>query len=445
MRAGHDRCRGRSSTKPAQSIANITALYATRSAMHSATSSLDKDAMQAGLTTVSTTKTLSAIEQFSQSYQKIHGYLSVFVCTFGMVSNVFNISVLTSRRTKNPTNFILTTLAIADLLTLSTYPIMAIYLYIISSPDCNSTQHTQGWMVFILIHYCFLITSHTWSMWLTVVLAVHRYIFVCWHSLAARVCNMKHAKLMVAVMMVLNVLSCVPYYLAYSVHDVGPALGRNESCYFIRDSQLAQDNPVFQKTVRYLFGIIIKILPCVLMAVLSTLLIWAIQKARRQHIFLISRMPSTVHTTDHHHHHTEHTRTTLMLLAVVICFILTEFPQGVLAWISARDTDFWNDVYIHLGDLMDILVLVNSAVNFMFYCIMSQQFRSDFKHLVVSSFFTTSFSKCACYWAIKDHSALHAFKEGPDDAKEPGPEERFLYHYLTSPSTRGPFTLMLIV
>lgn len=69
----------------------------------------------------------SAIRQFGQSYQRVHGYLSVMVCIFGIVSNLLNIIVLTRRHMSSPTNFILTALAIADTLTMSTYPIFAIY------------------------------------------------------------------------------------------------------------------------------------------------------------------------------------------------------------------------------------------------------------------------------------------------------------------------------
>ncbi|KAL8578577.1 hypothetical protein ACOMHN_015033 [Nucella lapillus] len=363
-------------------MANMTDVLATRYAITNATSSVQVDLNMTHLevTTLHSTGPPSAIEQFGQSYQKIHGYFSVVVCVFGIISNVLNIIVLTRKHMKSPTNFILTALAIADMLTMSTYPIMAIYLYIITSPDCYTPQHTRGWMYFILFHNLFIVTCHNMAMWLTVTLAVFRYIFVCQHSMAVRLCSMARAKLTVAVVVVATVISCVPNYFVYSVHDMGPDLKRNVSCYWIVASKLAQNNPNYEQFARWLFGVVIKILPCVLMAFLSTLLIFAMQQAKKRRARLLNKVSRIV---DHDHQSSEHNRTTMMLVGVVICFIVTEIPQGILAWISAVDKEFWDAVYIHVGDLMDILVLVNSAVNFILYCIMSQQFRNTFKNLFV--------------------------------------------------------------
>ncbi|XP_070192217.1 G-protein coupled receptor dmsr-1-like [Littorina saxatilis] len=363
-------------------MANFTDMYATAYEVHDATSSVIVDLQETDLIEVTTQGALktSAIEQFGQSYQRIHGYFSVTVCVFGIVSNVLNIIVLTRKHMKSPTNFILTALAIADMLTMSTYPIMAIYLYIITSPDCMTPQHSRGWMYFILFHNLFIVTCHNMAMWLTVTLAVFRYIFVCQHAIAARLCSLDRAKLTVAVVVVATIVSCVPNYFVYSVQDIGPGLSRNVSCYWIVASQLAQANPTYEQFVRWLFGVVIKILPCVLMAFLSTLLIIAMQQAKKRRARLLNKVSRIV---DHDHQSSEHNRTTMMLVGVVVCFIVTEIPQGILAWISAVDEDFWNDVYIHVGDLMDILVLVNSAVNFILYCIMSQQFRNTFKSLFV--------------------------------------------------------------
>ncbi|KAK7105544.1 G-protein coupled receptor dmsr-1-like [Littorina saxatilis] len=322
----------------------------------------------------------SAFARFGVSYNRVHGYLSVTVCIFGIVSNVLSIIVLTRKHMRSPTNFILTALAIADILVMSTYPIMAIYFYIITSPGCMTAQHSRGWINFILFHLLFIVTCHNMAMWLTVTLAIFRYIFVCQHAIAARMCCLARAKLAVAVVVVAAIVSCLPLYFVYSVQDNGSGLNRNVSCYSIVASQLAQDNPTYTQFVRWLFGVVFKILPCVLMAFFSTLLIIAMQQVKKRRARLFNKVTRIV---DPDHKSNEHNRTTMMLLAVVICFIVTEIPQGILVLIWAVDEGFFNDVYIHLGDLMDMLVLVNSAVNFILYCIMSQHFRSTFKSLFV--------------------------------------------------------------
>jgi len=66
----------------------------------------------------------------------------------------------------------------------------------------------------------------------------------------------------------------------------------------------------------------------------------------------------------------EHVRTTAMLVAVVLCFVVVELPQGLLAFLSGIDRRIFDDVYVPLGDVWDAAVIVNSAVNFILYCTM---------------------------------------------------------------------------
>ena len=45
-----------------------------------------------------------------------------------------------------------------------------------------------------------------------------------------------------------------------------------------------------------------------------------------------------------------------MLVVVVLSFVLTELPQGVLALASAVDQRVFDHVYVPLGDVWDVLV-----------------------------------------------------------------------------------------
>lgn len=75
-------------------------------------------------------------------------------------------------------------------------------------------------------------------------------------------------------------------------------------------------------------------------------------------------------------------RTTRMLLAVLILFLLTEVPQGILGLLNLiLGEKFFRDCYQRLGDVMDMLAVTNSAINFVVYYVMSRQFRVAFKSL----------------------------------------------------------------
>lgn len=77
----------------------------------------------------------------------------------------------------------------------------------------------------------------------------------------------------------------------------------------------------------------------------------------------------------------EHARTTRMLVVVITLFLITELPQGFLTLCSGSMRGFHHAVYTPLGDIMDLVALVNNAINFTCYCTMSKQFRQTFLKL----------------------------------------------------------------
>jgi len=103
----------------------------------------------------------SALKQFSLWYSGIHGYLCIAICVFGIISNILNIVVLTDRRmATSPTNFLLTALAISDLLPMLTYLPYAVYFHCVAGvhPDPRN-GYPQAWIVFLLFNNSFIINQ----------------------------------------------------------------------------------------------------------------------------------------------------------------------------------------------------------------------------------------------------------------------------------------------
>lgn len=59
----------------------------------------------------------------------------------------------------------------------------------------------------------------------------------------------------------------------------------------------------------------------------------------------------------------------------MVLFLLTELPQGILIILSVILRGFFQNVYIPMGDAMDMVALINSGINFVLYCSMSCEFR----------------------------------------------------------------------
>ncbi|WAR21799.1 DMSR1-like protein [Mya arenaria] len=100
----------------------------------------------------------------------------------------------------------------------------------------------------------------------------------------------------------------------------------------------------------------------------------ALHRAHRNHVHLKSQGMRR----DDMEKHNEHFRTTAMLLAVVILFLVTELPQGIMTLLMIFMEELHNELYSPLGDILDIAALLNNAINFVLYCTMSQQFRDTF-------------------------------------------------------------------
>lgn len=72
----------------------------------------------------------------------------------------------------------------------------------------------------------------------------------------------------------------------------------------------------------------------------------------------------------------------MLLVAVLILFLITEFPQGILGLMSGvMEICFFNACYPPFGEAMDLLALVNASTDFVLYGLMSRQFRTTFKSL----------------------------------------------------------------
>jgi len=90
-------------------------------------------------------------------------------------------------------------------------------------------------------------------------------------------------------------------------------------------------------------------------------------------------------------------RTTMMLILIVVLFLVTELPQGVINLLSGMlPAGFIHQIYMALGDLLDILALINNGINFILYCSMSKQFRDTFVSVFHLDALARLCARCRC-------------------------------------------------
>lgn len=349
------------------------------------------------------------LDTFHTKYIAVHGWASFLVCVFGSIANGLNIAVLTRKEMCSATNAILTGLAVADLLVMLEYIPYALHSYLYIRPPQNT--YTYGWTVFVLFHALFAQVFHTISIWLTVTLAVWRYIAVAHPQKNREWCSYHRSIVAIVSAYLICPLICVPLYVTTSIQERRQLFDSdgqyvNNSLY--NETTLPENitnGTIFVVSLSdtakvlnfWMYSVVIKLIPCLALTILSLRLILALMEAKKRRKKLAeatmvkseevsaefcsskkkkrksSRLMDKEKQTD---------RTTKMLLAILLLFLLTEFPQGVLGLLSViLGPKFFKKCYINLGEVMDILALINSAINFILYCAMSRQFRMTFKQL----------------------------------------------------------------
>ncbi|KAK5645400.1 hypothetical protein RI129_006700 [Pyrocoelia pectoralis] len=337
-----------------------------------------------------TRDTFCELKTFYNTYRNIHGYLSIMVCVFGSIANVLNVCVLSRREMRSPTNSILRGLAVADLLVMIEYIPFSCHVYFDPDARFTASYFSYGWALFMTFHALFGQVFHFISICLTVILAIWRFIIITKSHKNRGWCTPQRTTITIILTYFLCPLVCLPLYMSLDITEQATFV--NGSGRIIPKMQLVNytdekynatlyvlNYGKFKEISFWVYGVVIKLVPCILLTILSQRIISALVEAKqRRRNLLASNIKPLKTSRQNKEQQTD--RTTRMLLAVLFLFLITEFPQAILGLLSVSiGPEFEMQCYNPLGDLMDILALTNSAINFILYCSMSRQFRSSFQ------------------------------------------------------------------
>lgn len=323
------------------------------------------------------------IKDVADIYQHYHGYLSLLVCAFGTVANLLNIIVLTRKdMSVFPVNRILAGLAVADMFVMVEY---IPFTYYNSINRSKKEEFSYSLAVYMLFHSNFAQVLHTISMCLTLTLAFWRYIVIKYPERSQTLCTNYRCTFSICISYILPMFLCSPSYFLFSIQtSVIVENGCNVTLYHLHFSDFAENNKIYFLFCLWTYSVFIKWLPCVILTIISYWLIKTLYNAARRKQVLRGYNSCPTEIADRRAYKTERRteRTTRMLVAVLLLFLLTEVPQAILVLLSAvSGTQFFLKCYSINGDFMDILALINGAINFILYCCMSRQFRQTFGQL----------------------------------------------------------------
>lgn len=327
------------------------------------------------------TKTYCQLQEFAKSYENIHGPLSFLVCVFGSVANILNICVLTTKEMRWPTNLILTGLAIADLLVMLEYIPFTYHRYL--NDRKFVTNYTYNWAVFMSFHALFSQVFHFISCSLTVILAIWRYITITSPHNTRAWCNMRKTLIVIILTYIICPIICCPIFISLTIVEYnqtcgpdGRMLDKNDRVNYTgttlkRTIYYTTHNNYYKAVSFWVYGVVIKLVPCVLLTHLSWRLISVLlETKKRRKLLLNPNFPlqnlKQLNPSQKVGKDKQADRTSSMLLAVLLLFLLTEFPQAILGLLSAIiGEQFEKQCYIPLGKIflfIKIFVFARSSL-----------------------------------------------------------------------------------
>lgn len=242
-------------------------------------------------------------QAFQHVYVRVHGYIALLICLLGCAANSVNIAVLSRKEMASSTNTILTGLAVADLLVMIDYIPFALHIYTDIASELN--RDSYAWAVFVYFHSIFSQTFHTISIWLTITLAVWRFIAIKFPQKNRTLCNQRNTNIAIGMAYLVCPILCLPIYFAMNIQELPPKSTNanvtwNETFTAnMSDNRSVSDEPIYalQMTdnsdlltaIFWIYSVFIKLIPCVVLSILSVLLIMKMKSSDRRRQKLLKK------------------------------------------------------------------------------------------------------------------------------------------------------------
>ena len=286
------------------------------------------------------------------------------IIVVGIIGNCLTFVVFWKGNFKSSTSFLFLSLSLIDSVFLiavfTMYSVVAFVVY---------TGWLQGYLSvrpFLIVYGYFIFTTKkTATIWVTVLVAVNRYIIVCRPLRAPRWCTTSKVKIQLAVVLVLAVVINIPALvqcrIKYYSLDNGTSYTATVDCGVISRWRLFYT--VYHAVLNFVLWMGV---PLFILTLLTIRLITAMKAHRRMQLAMNSL------------HNQPDNNMTFALVMVVIMFIICHGPEVVLriVWmVVPSEVFYYNEVWYIVLQMSRVLMILNSAVNFIIYTLANKRFR----------------------------------------------------------------------
>lgn len=306
----------------------------------------------------------------------VYGPCFGLVCLFGLVGNSLSFAVLHKYSKSSVATYLLKALAIMDNLFLASaaavqiIPGMAIYF-----------GHEK-----MLARVYTVLQKYAWppvhmiqmgTVWMLVLVASNRYIAVCMPLRAPRLCTKRRVQCQMLALTATIVIYNVPRFMEYNYVKVNQTQPDNTTLLVPYNAGLANSkvyNILYENVSYCLF---VFLLPLVILIFFNVHLVRELKKAQ-QYRRVLKTSGRTV----------EENNITLVMIIIIVVFIVCQTPASInqiLFYVLDDDSHHATSgctPYMHFFHLANLLITINSAVNFVVYCLFRRQFQQELRALL---------------------------------------------------------------
>jgi hypothetical protein len=309
--------------------------------------------------------------EFYQTAQFVTGLIIYpLLCLFGLTGNVISIAVLSQRKMLTSTNVFLTALCVADSMKLLN-DLLYFTLQVLFRLNPPAANELFGAM-YPVSHYIFN-QSVCVTSWLTVSVAVERYIQVCHATRAKSICTIGRARITSICVFLTMSLLAIPSALRYTTNR------KTDRQFEVIKTELGC-NEQFMKVYNWVQNCLRSIIPLFILVIINTCIVHSLRKQRVKGKKMSAR-----------------NRITLMLITVVIVFLICITPDAIMSTFFGFGYAEENNLVKGVREYTDTLLALNSATNFVVYCAFSKVFRDTFMAIFCKDVSITPRSWCGAH------------------------------------------------
>lgn len=295
------------------------------------------------------------------------------ICVFGILGILLTVVVLSKKNMHTSTNSYLMALSVADL-------IFLILLATVLAEECFVPNTTPffNYMIYATFAAIFMNIFLLTSIWVTVMLAVERYIAICQPFLATKLCTVQKAWVIIAIIFVVAFLCRLPNFWENSIVTVYDTF-TNQSWAYPAPNNFSENEHYVSIYPWAIDGVVTSIVPFLLLLVLNAALIWEVKKSTKYMASNLGLGAKSAATAQR-----EERQITFMLIGIIIVFFICQAPYVIYTAIVSMLKTMDQYAVISPGFMLFrsitmLLLTLKSAINFIIYCWFSEKFRATLK------------------------------------------------------------------